>query len=553
MAGKMSSIENEKYDEFRLLGSVLLESLKYSTAALPVPVNIQVARLGFSPEYLDLSEFIMNLGKNDLSAKGKIEKFLPYALADGTLEGNLEISSKYFNLSELMPADASTTTPAENGGTTPAQSDTTVSEPFEIPGNIYFLMKAGFDKLIYDNIELTKVSGQMVMKDKKLTLDNLKMNVLDGSVMANGYFDTQEPSKPKADMDFTINEIDIKSAYNTFGAIRTFAPVAEKTSGKISVGFKLATLLDNELMPVYSSMNGNGSLKTSAIVVENVNTLDKIADALKMPDLKKLSLSPINPSFEFINGKAFVKPFDMKYQDIKANVAGWTSFDQTMEYLMKLTVPRSKFGGAANAVLENLVSEANKLGTNFSLGETVDVNVNITGTITDPVVKVSMGDISAKNMMDDLKKKAQEEFEKQKQKLEEEARKELAKQKENVKQQAEQIIADADKEANKILAEAQKQADALNKTARESADKALKEADVQAQKLIAEGKKNGPIAELAAKKTAEKLKSEAVKKADAAVAEAKKQSEGILDSAKKQAEKVRSDAKTQSNNLLENK
>jgi len=306
-------------------------------------------------------------------------------------------------------------------------------------------------------------------------------------------------------------------------------------------------------MPVYSSMNGSGSLKTSNILVENVNTLDKIADVLKMPDLKKLNLSPINPSFEFINGKAFVKPFDIKYQDIKANVAGWTSFDQTMEYLMKLSIPRSKFGGSANVVLENLVNEANKLGTNFSLGEMVDVNVNITGTITDPVVKVSMGDISAKNMMDDLKKKAQEELEKQKQKLEEEARKELAKQKENVKQQAEQILADADKEAGKILAEAQKQADATNKVARESADKALKEADIQAQKLIAEGKKNGPIAELAAKKTADKLKAEAVKKADAAVAEAKRQSDGILDSAKKQADKVRSDAKTQSNKLLENK
>lgn len=553
MAGKMSSIENEKYDEFRFLGSLLLDGLKYNTSALPMPVNIQVARLSFSPEYLDLSEFKMNLGKNDLAARGKIEKFLPYAFADGTLEGNLEISSKYFNLTDLMPSNTSATTQVENGETTPVKSDTTVSEPIEIPGNIYFVMKAGFDKLIYDNIELTKVTGQMVVKDKKLTLDDLRMNVLDGSVLANGYFDTQEPTKPIADMDFTISEIDIKSAYNTFGAIKTFAPVAEKTSGKISVGFKLNTLLDNKLMPLYNSMNGNGSLKTSAIIVENVNTLNKIADVLKMPDLKKLSLSPINPSFEFINGKAFVKPFDIKYQDIKANIAGWTSFDQTMEYLMKLSIPRSKFGGSANAVLENLVSEANKLGTNFSLGETVDVNVNITGTITDPIVKVSMGDISSKNMMDDLKKKAQEEFEKQKQKLEEEARKELAKQKENVKQQAEQILADADKEAGKILAEAQKQADALNKTARESADKALKEADIQAQKLIAEGKKNGPIAELAAKKTAEKLKSEAVKKADAAVAEAKKQSDGIVDSAKKQADKLRSDAKTQSNKLLENK
>jgi len=553
MAGKMSSIENEKYDEFRFLGSVLLEGLKYNSPAVPMPVNIQVARLNFSPEYLDLTDYKMTLGKNDLSAKGIIENFLPYALADGILKGNLEIRSQYFNLTELMPTDTTASSKPENTATTEIPGDTAVSQPIEIPGNINFVMKADFEKLIYDNIELTHVAGKMIVAEKKLTLDNLKMNVLEGTITANGSFDTQEPTKPKADMDFTITEIDIQGAYKTFGSIKTFAPVAEKTSGKISLGFNLNTLLSSELMPVYNSMNGAGNLKTSSITVENVNTLNKISDVLKMPDLKKLSLSPINPSFEFVNGKVFVKPFDLKYQDIKANLAGWTAFDQTMEYLMRLTVPRSKFGGSANAVLENLVSEANKLGTNFSLGETVDVNINITGTITDPVVKVSLGEISGKSLMDDLKKKAMEELEKQKQKLEEEARKELEKQKENARQEADKLLADAETEANKILAEAQKQADAINKTARETADKALKEADNQAKKLIDEGKKNGPIAELAAKKAAEKVKAEAVKKADAGVAEAKKKSDGIVDAARKQAEKIKSDAKTQSEKLLEKK
>ncbi len=550
MAGQMSSIENEKYDEFRFLGSVLLENLKYNTPELPMPVNIQVARLNFSPEYLDLPDFRMILGKNDLAAKGKIENFLPYALADGTLQGNLELVSQYFNVSDFMTSD---TIAAVDSDPTEIQSDTTASEPVEIPGNIHFTIKASFDKLIYDNIELNKVAGQMVVKDKKLILDNLKMNVLEGSITANGSFDTQEPARPKADMDFAINEIDIQNAWKTFATIKTFAPIAEKTSGKISLGFRLNTLLDNELMPVYNSMNGAGNLKTSSIIVENVNTLTKIADALKMPDLKKLNLAPVNPSFEFVNGKVFVKPFDIKYQDIKANLGGWTAFDQTMEYLMQLTVPRSKFGGAANAVLENLVSEANKIGTNFSLGQTVDVNVNITGTVTDPVVKVSLGDLSGKNLMDDLKKKAMEELEKQKQKLEEEARQEIEKQKQNARQEADKILADAEKEANKIIAEAQKQADALNKTAAETAEKALKEADVQAKKLIDEGKKNGPIAEIAAKKAADKVKTEAAKKADAAVAEARKQSDGIVDAARKQADKIRNDAKTQSNKLLETK
>jgi vacuolar-type H+-ATPase subunit H len=284
-------------------------------------------------------------------------------------------------------------------------------------------------------------------------------------------------------------------------------------------------------------------------VVKDVNSLNKLADMIKMPELKTLSLSPVDLSFEIIGGKVFVKPFDIKYEDIKANIGGWTALDQTIDYIMKLTVPRAKFGGAANSVLENLVSEANKQGTNFSLGENVDLTVLIGGTLTDPKLKTSLGKGSG-SMMDDLKKMAQEEFEKQKQKLEEEARKELENQKQNASREADRIIADAEQQAQKILREAQVQADAINKTAAESAQQVKTEAEKQAKSLIDEGKKNGVLGEMAAKKGAEAVKKEANKNADKMVVEAKKKSDDIMQAARNQVEKIRLDAKAKADKSI---
>ncbi len=546
--GKMSALEQEKYDEFTFMGSVLLEEMNYATAMLPQRMNIQKAQLNFSPEYLDLVNFSMTLGKNTFNAKGRIEQFMPYILADGTLKGNLETTSSYLNLSDLIPeetGEADTTSFQEN------DADDLAYGIIDIPANIDFTLSADYKEVIYDNMVLKDMAGKLVVRDQAVNLQNLNMIVLDGTVEVNGKYSTKDPAKPLAEMDINLKGINIKEAYNTFGALEKFAPIAQKTDGTFSTNFNLNTLLGGDLMPVYSSMNGGGKLNTSEIIIENVNSINKLADALKMPDLKRLLVSPIRLSFEFIDGKLHVKPFDMKFQDMKANLGGWTSFDQSINYDMLMTIPRKKFGGQANALLDNLVSEANKSGTNFSIGDQVNLKATITGTATDPKIKVLPGEGSGKNMVNDLKKKAQEELEKQKQKLAKEAEKELEKKKTDARAEANKIIADAEEQATRIINDAQKQVDIINKTALESAATVKEEAGKQADELMAEAKKKGPIAELAAKATTDKLLKEADKQAEDIVNEANRKSEDIMAGARKQAEKVKADAQKRADKLLE--
>lgn len=548
-SGKMSDIENEQYERFNFMGSVLMEGFSFQSGMLPETVAISKAQLNFAPEYLDLVSFNMSLGRNDVSAKGKIENFLPYFLNEEVLKGNLAVSSNYLNLSDLMPEADTVAVPQPE---TPVEAaDTLALSVIEIPGNIDFTMAADFKKVVYDNIELSNMNGRLLVKESAVNLENLNMEVLDGTIGLSGKYDTKDPSKPIAAMAIAIANIDIQQAYATFGTLEKFAPIAEKTQGSFSTNFTMNTLLDDELMPVYNTMNGNGGLQTSRIVVENVNSINKLADALKMPELKRLALDPVNLTFEFINGVLHVKPFDIKYEDVSMNIGGWTSLDQTIQYDMVLTIPRDRFGGAANAVLDNLVNEANKLGTNFSLGEKINVKGAITGTITDPKVSLMPGQGSDSNMMEEMKRRAQEELERQKQKLEEEARRELEKQKEAARKEADKIIADANRQAEQIMADAQRQVDAANKAAREAADNIKAEAQKQVDNIMAEAKKKGPLAEIAARATTKKIQEEAEAQADNMVAEAGRQSEKIMDQARRQADKVKADAKARAEQLLE--
>jgi len=536
LKGKLSAIENEQYENFTALGSMLINDLQYETPMVNGTVELSRAQLNFSPEYLDLVAFNTKIGDNDFNAKGKIKNYLAHVFKDDMLNGNLITQSNYFNVLSIMPESDEEATADEN-----ESAEEYTMSVIEIPANIDFVMSSSFTKLIYDNYELENVDGKIIIKDERLTLENLNMNILDGEMKMNGYYSAIDIEKPAFDFNLDINQIDIQEAYNTFGTMSKYAPIAKKTSGKFSTQMRFIATLDQEMMPIYETMTGKGKLQTTQLTIKDVNTLNKLSDVLKYEKLKRMVVDKIRLDFKFIDGKLLVEPFDMKVNNYKATLGGWTGIDQSIDYALNLEIPRSEFGNAANDFLNGLVKQANDKGANFSLGDMVSLSAGIGGTLTNPTIKTNLKE-SGKNLVNDLKKEIDKEVEKKKEEIKQEA-----------KDRAQKILNDAKKQTDKLMAEAQKQADKVKSEARIAAKKVEDEADKQALKLEAEGKKNGFLAEAAAKEAGKQLRKEAKKQADNLVNEADKQANGIMNKAKAQSDKINQNAQIEANKILEGK
>lgn len=536
LKGKLSAIENEQYENFTALGSMLINELQYESPLVNGTVKLKRAQLNFSPEYLDLVAFNTIIGDNDFSAKGKIENYLAYVFKGDMLSGNLITQSNYFNVLSLMPESEEEANPEE-----PESDEEYTMTVIEIPDNIDFVMSSSFTKLIYDNYEFENVNGQIIIKDQKLTLDNINMNILDGEMKMSGYYTAIDIDKPKFDFNMDISKIDIQQAYNTFGTMSKYAPIAKKTAGKFSTQMRFFSTLDQEMMPIYETMTGKGKLQTTQLTIQDVNTLNKLSEVLKYEKIKKMVIDKIRLDFEFIDGKLLVEPFDMKVNNYKATLGGWTAIDQSIDYALNLEIPRSDFGSAANDFLNGMVKQANDKGANFSLGDMVSLNAGIGGTLSNPTIKANLKE-SGKSMVEDVKKQIDEEIEKKKEELKQEA-----------KDKAQKIINDANKQADKIVAEAEKQAANVKKEARSAAKKITDEGEKQAKKVEDEGKKNGFLAEAAAKEAAKKIRKEANAQADNVVKEGDKQANGIVNKANSQATKIKQNAQKEADKILEGK
>lgn len=518
--GKMSAIENEEYENFDAHGQMIVQQIAYKSDSLDYDVNVDVAYFNFSPQFLELSQFKAGVGKSDFSAAGKIDNYMAYALRDEMLQGTFSISSNLMDLNEFMSDD-------EDAATTEGQEEESEMSVVEIPGNIDFTINADFKKMLYGDMEMDNTRGQIRVKDHVASLKGFTMDILEGKVIADGSYSTESPEKPLMDFDFNIQNMDIQKSASTFNTIEKLAPIAKNSTGKFSTQLNLVAELDGKMEPISESIEGRGSLQTSKVVVSGVKFVDKIAAALQMEDLAKLDVQDVNLSYTITEGKAIVEPFDVKIDGMPATIEGHTTLlTQEIDYTAKMDVPFEKISGNLANQASGLMDQLNsQLGTNLSGGDKVPVNIRITGTMDNPKIGTSYGDV-AKGAVEDIKEQVIEEVKEQVEEKIEEVKDDAI---EKAREEADKVMEDAQKQADKLLADAKKTADKLKNDAYKEADKVegsyANVFEKAGKKVLADGMRKE------ADKAHTKAMNEAKKQSDKILADAKKRGDALIDKA----------------------
>ncbi|MGM0496853.1 MAG: AsmA-like C-terminal region-containing protein [Bacteroidota bacterium] len=516
MKGRMSMIELEQYGQFEADGGIQMNDFYFSGPSVPVPFSISNADLKFSPQYVDLNTFESKFGESDLSASGKIENFLSYALKDGTIRGDFSVNSDYFNANQFLTEEEQEET----------VEDTTSGElsVFEVPGNIDFKLDSRFEHIVYDQMDITNAGGTILVKDQTIYLDDFNMNLFDGSMQADGEYSTQDTLKPQVSFDFALEEIRIENALKSFSMLDTLVPIMKNTEGDISLNMEYMSSLMPDMKPEVSTIKGFGTFSSDKLTLEGSKSLGLILQKLKLSKDKKHTFRNIDVEFTIDDGRIDVKPFDVKMGNIDMNVSGSQGIDQTMDYLVDMQIPKGKLGKAADEALNDLLSKATSRDTDIETSSTINVAAKLTGKFSDPKVNLLFGrgeGDEGKSAKEQVKDKVKDEFDKQKEDAEEKAREEAAK-------RAEQLVKEAKERAGKIRSQARKSAEEIRKEADNKADRIEKEA---------EGK--NIIVRKAAEKSAEEVRKEADKRAEQLIKEADKRADQIVEQAEEKARKIK--------------
>lgn len=370
LAGKLSYIEKEQYDQMKAAGSIRLNNMKLNLQDMPA-IDIQRSTFSFSPRYLQLSETSINIGQNDLTVDSRFENYLGYALKGSTLKGNLNISSNHIHVNDFISSDTTTVqVPETHDSTTVSSSEAGV---IRIPENIDFTMQANLKEVLFDKMKLETVSGVLTVKNGTVDMRNLSFNTMGGSITANGAYSAPKGVQPHLNAGFDMKGIGFAQAYEELGLVQQLAPIFSGLKGNFSGNLKINTPLDEKMSPVMQQVQGSGSLSTKDLSLSDVKFINQVADIVKKPSMKDIQVKDLNLDFEIADGRVTTQPFDLKLGDYTMNLSGSTGLDQTIDYTGKITLPSGGIGS--------------KLGT---------VDMTIGGTFTSPKVGIDMASL-AKN------------------------------------------------------------------------------------------------------------------------------------------------------------
>lgn len=504
MAGRMSSIEKKEYEKFKAQGVLEIAGMNYKSSTLPYEVLLNMIKFNFTNQFVELAGFDAKMGNTDIQANGKIENFMEYIFKDSLITGHFNMTSNVIDLNQLMgPEEA---TPTET--TAAAPTSTAATGVIEVPGNIDFVLNAKMGKIIYTNLNLENVAGNIVVRKKKVDMTNLKLNVLGGAMLLNGYYETTNPTKPKANFTLKLDNFDIQTTFNAFNSVQKLAPIGKYAKGMFSAVIEdFDMVLNDKMEPDLNTAHMHGKLKTNKVSVGGYEPFVKLGDALKIEQLKNLDFQNMDVSFEMKDGRVETKPFDVKVNQINTNISGSTGLDETIDYKWKMEIPRAMFGAQANSALNSLMAQANQAaGTNVSLGEKVKVNINFGGTVTKPTIKTGLKD-GDKPAVEQVKEQV------------------VAAVVDKANEEAQKILDDAKAQVEKMRAETQAQVDKYKAEGYAAADKQVEQA-------------TNPIAKIAAKKAAELAKKEVDKQAQKMVDESEKRCQKTLDDAKIKADET---------------
>jgi hypothetical protein len=525
--GRMSSLDKGDYEAFKAEGTLSLLDMLYESKDLSNNVSIQEMLFRFSPKYLSLEKLNAKTGRSDFQMNGAIDNYMGYIFRDELLKGAFNFTSSNLDLDELMNIVPTT----ETAETKPLETTTTESsEPLLIPSNIDFSLKTSIVNMKYNGIEIKNVNGNVKMKEEVAQLEGLSMNAMGGAIGLKGSYDTRDHAKPKVDFAYTLKDVDIQQLANNFLTIEKLAPIAKYTKGKISSSFEMKSDLTANLDPIYSSLNGFGDLSTSTVTISGFKPIEKMAEVLQMSKLSTQTIKDLKAKFSFADGKVNVKPFDLNLGKIKTNVSGSTSFEQDIDYDLKMMIPKEELPQSVIKQAQQAISKVNNLAPKLNLNTIPDfipVKVDVLGTVKDPKIQANLKDAllaATGNLKDNLIENVKETV------------------KDTIKAIVEDKIDDAKAELEKrkqeLLADAQKQADKVKAEAKKAADKVRSEAKKQADQLMSEAGSN-PIKQAAARKAGEKLIKEADEKATKIEQEGNKKADAIMADAREKADKLK--------------
>lgn len=327
-------------------------------------MNVSATQLHVTPELITLAPTVITTAHSNLAIDCVLRNIGNYFVGRGVLNGKMNLSSKLLDLNDFMSGEMVTKESTE-ATQKKVSTNRTSSSIIEIPKNIDFIVDAKIQQLNIKAMKLTQLKGQLLAKNEALTMKELAFDVMKGQVKMNGVYTIRNVDEPSINGQLSMKHISFSEAYIESEMIKKLVPIFSHAKGTFSSSMSLEMLFNNQMNPLMNSVQSKGQIYTDNLLISDVSVLDKMAKALKNPELSTFKTKDLDISFAIKDGVVTTSPFNFNVGNYKMTLGGQTGLDKTIDYRATVEFPAGQ----------------KMLGLS-------EVNLSIGGTFDKPLVKV---------------------------------------------------------------------------------------------------------------------------------------------------------------------
>jgi len=282
---------------------------------------------------LSIDDFSGTFGHTDFELGGLFKNLASFIfLPNQKLVANTSLVCHNINIDDFVHADAK----PQNGKPSPTH--------FDFPAFMAFDFALKVDKLTWGKFIAENVTGQVQMDGKAAYFQNISMKTMDGQVQLNGNIQDVGPSLFKATAHANIKAIDVKICFTQMGNFGQTYFTDKYIKGKLDAQVDYTSNWGKDLTVDLNSIMARADITIFDGEIHGFPQFIALGKYLKVKSLDDVYFSEYSNTIFIKNGQVEIPKMDIKSSAMNMSLSGTHTFQNVMDYKLKLNMSQLLFG-----------------------------------------------------------------------------------------------------------------------------------------------------------------------------------------------------------------
>lgn len=321
-------------------------------SAIETPIKVSKIKCDFNKNRFNIDQSKVILGNSDFQLTGIIKNIADYINGEDLLKGELEFTSDYTDIMELMDIVSGvgdTTEVAEDQALINDQPQEQVEaavdsanveedNPFMVPLGVDIVLKTDIKKALVGKTIIEHAGGGVTIRDGVLVIEEMGFTCDAAQMQLTAMYRSARKNHLFAGLDFHLIDISIADLIDMIPDIDTIVPMLKSFSGKAEFHLAAETYLKSNYDPKFSTLRGAAAIKGKDLVVMDSETFEQISKLLLFNKKKtKNVVDSLDVELTVFRNEVDLYPFVVSMDKYQAVLSGYHNLDMTYNYHISLT------------------------------------------------------------------------------------------------------------------------------------------------------------------------------------------------------------------------